>query len=253
MEITKDILDLCSRPVGDVVAEDYRRARVFAQYGIDFCCGGDKTVRAASEAKGIDCNTILQSLAAAEAAPVEARQPAHLDVRGWEPDFLASYIVNVHHRYVREQAPRLRELTQTIARVHGETNPETIRIAALTDELTCELEAHALEEERGLFPYVTALCAARRGAAPPAHAAEGEIADPIATLEHEHDQAGALMREIRTLSGGFRVPENACNTFRIAYAELEAFEADLHRHVHLENNILFPAAAQMAQALAQPA
>ena len=249
MEITQRILDLCNRTVGDVVAEDYRRADIFKQYGIDFCCGGNKTVKEACEAQGIACDDILASFAAVEQEPL---QPNHVNVRSWEPDFLASYIVNVHHRYVREQGAILRELTQTVARVHGETNPESVQIAGLVEELVQELEEHAEKEEKELFPYVEALCAASRGEASLPHSAAGTVTEPITALEHEHDQAGALMHEIRTLSGGFQAPEAACNTFQVTYAKLEQFEADLHRHVHLENNVLFPAAEQLEQKLARP-
>ena len=249
MEITQRILDLCNRTVGDVVAEDYRRADVFKKYGIDFCCGGNKTVKEACEAEGIACDEIMQALAAAEQDPL---QPNHANVRSWEPDFLASYIVNVHHRYVREHGPILRELTQTVANVHGDTNPESVQIAGLVDSLVQELEEHAEKEEKELFPYVEALCAASRGEAPLPRLPAEAAADPIEALEHEHDRAGALMHEIRTLSGGFQVPEAACNTFQVTYAKLEQFEADLHRHVHLENNVLFPAAEQLEQKLARP-
>ena len=250
MEITQRILDLCSRTVGDLVAEDYRRADVFKKYGIDFCCGGNKTVEEACEAKGVTCEEIMQALAAAEESSL---LPNYVNVRSWEPDFLASYIVNVHHRYVREHGPILRELMQTVARIHGDTNPETMQISGLVDELIQELGEHAETEEKELFPYVEALCAASCGEAPLPRPAAGAAADPIEALEHEHDQAGALMREIRTLSRGFQAPEAACNTFRVAYAKLEQFEADLHRHVHLENNILFPAARRLEQELARPA
>ena len=249
MEITQRIIDLCSRAVGDVVAEDYRRADVFERYGIDFCCGGDRTVKEACEAAGIACDDMLVALAAAEE---DELRPNHADVRSWEPDFLASYIVNVHHRYVREHGPILRELVQTVACVHGDANPETVQIADLVEELTQELEEHAGKEERELFPHVEALCAASRGEAPVPREAAG-AAESTEVLEHEHDRAGLLMHEIRRLSGDFQVPEDGCNTFHVAYAKLAQFEADLHRHVHLENNVLFPAAKRMEQELVRPA
>lgn len=252
MKIPQHIVDLCHRPVGDVVADDYRRADVFKAFGIDFCCGGHRSVHEAAEAQGVVCDDLMRALAEVEQALSEPA-PDHLDARSWEPDFLASYIVNVHHRYVREHGPRLRELTRTVARVHGDTNPETVQVADRFDELARELEEHTEEEERELFPYIEALCAAARGEGLRPRRPDGSLGAPIEALEHDHDRAGALLREIRALSGGFDVPDDACATFRTAYAELERFEADLHRHVHLENNVLFPAALRMERELAQPA
>lgn len=240
---------LCDRTVGDVVAEDYRRADAFRRYGIDFCCGGNRTVRAAAAEKGVDCDALLHALAAAEREPARAD---HADPRAWEPDFLATYIVNVHHRYVRRSLPMLRELTQTVARVHGGTHAATVRIAELTEEVAQELTAHMEKEETVLFPHIERLCEARRtGTAAPTGAPAGA---PIEMMEEEHDHAGMLLRQIHTLSDGFTAPAEACTTWRMAYERLEAFEADLHRHVHLENNILFPAALRMEHACtAQPA
>lgn len=250
MEITSAIQDLCRRSVGDVVAEDYRRAAVFERYGIDFCCGGDRTVKEACDARGVSCDEIMQALVLT--VETSSRQgPRYLDVRSWEPDYLVRHIVNVHHRYVREHGPILRELTQTVARVHGDTNPETARIAALVDELVRDLDEHAAKEEEELFPYVEALCVAARAGAVAPPAALWTAGVTIEVLEHEHDDAGALMREIRTLSEGYAPPEGACATFRIAYAKLKEFEENLHRHVHLENNVLFPAAARLAEQLAR--
>ena len=245
MEITKSVKELCDRSVGDVVAEDFRLAKVFKEYGIDFCCGGETSVKDACEAKGIACDDIFQALANAADAP-EEKKADHLDVRSWEPDFLASYIVNIHHRYVRDASPIIRELTKTVARVHGATHPETVRISELTDELTRELAQHMADEEQKFFPYVASLCAASRKGENVVNSAD----KPVEALEHEHDRAGGLIKEIRALSRDFDMSHSPCSTSRIAYYELEKFETDLHRHVHLENNILFPAVACIEQSLA---
>lgn len=247
MEISEHIKGLCSKTVGEVVAEDYRRADVFKRYGIDFCCGGDRPVSEASAEKGISCDDLLQALAKVDAEPIASRTFDQPDVRSWPPDFLASYIVNVHHQYVREHAPRLRELTQTVARVHGAQQPEAIQIAQLFHQLADELEEHTAKEEQALFPFVSALYAAsQNGSSVPEDLVPDE-ASWVEVLEDDHDSAGALLRAIRKLSNDFQLPDGACNTYRIAYAELEAFETDLHRHVHLENNVLFPAAERLRQ------
>lgn len=248
MEITKSVKELCNRSVGDVVAEDFRMATVFKEYGIDFCCGGDTSVKDACDTKGVACDDLLQALANAAETP-EEKTADHLDVRSWEPDFLASYIVNIHHRYVRDASPILRELTKTVARVHSVTHPETITISELTDELTRELAGHMIDEEQKFFPYVAALCAASRKGENLAN----QLDKPVEALEHEHDHAGALMKEIRALSRDFDTSQSPCSTSRIACYELEKFESDLHRHVHLENNILFPAVARIEQSIAAEA
>lgn len=238
--------DVCHRSVGEAVAEDYRRADVFKRFGIDFCCGGDRIVADACAEKGIACEEMLEALIEAEAAPLaEASTPAHVDVRSWSPAFLTSYIVNVHHQYVRERIPVLRELTQTVARVHGETNPEAVQIARLFDDLAHELGEHTDREEVELFPYIARLCdrfEQDTGAADPDPV---RVPETVSELMGDHDHAGALLREIRSLSRDFTLPANACTTYRMTYAGLEEFETDLHRHVHLENNVLFPAVRRM--------
>lgn len=253
MEIPQHITELCRRSVGEVVAEDYRRAEVFKRFGIDFCCGGNRPVEEAAHEKGVQCDQLLVALAEAETLPLgTARGFDQPDVRGWPPDFLANYIVNVHHRYVRDRVPLIRELTRTVARVHGSTQPELVRISEVFDELATELQEHADKEERDLFPFIEALYeSTRNGGDLPEDAPDEEAW--IEVFEDEHDHAGALMREIRTLTHDFEVPSHACNTYRMTYAELEAFETDLHRHVHLENNVLFPAADQLRRNLQEKA
>ncbi len=238
-------MELSQRSVGEIVAEDYRRAGVLKRYGIDFCCGGGRTLQAACEKRGVALGEIEQALAMADdrsgtAAPARAET--------WSPDFLADYIVNVHHAYVRENIPVLRAFTEKVARVHGGTHPETVEIAGLFDELATELEDHLEDEEGALFPYVRDLVAARREGREPERPTFGSIGASIEELEREHEHAGALLREIRRLSSDFTPPEHACATFRAAYAKLEEFEDDLHLHVHLENNVLFPKAAALETA-----
>lgn len=233
--------DLTARPIGELVAEDYRLAGVFKQYGIDFCCGGGRTVRAACEKKGLPVDDVVRALQAA----TEQGPPSDLRPDTWEVDFLADYIVNVHHRYVRENIPLLEEFTRKVARVHGAAHPELIEIAALFAEVADELSAHMEKEEAVLFPHIRSLVAARRAQAAAAAPAFGTVRNPIRVMEHEHDRAGELMRAIRSLAGDFTPPSDACNTYRVTYAKLDEFESDLHRHVHLENNILFPKAVAL--------
>lgn len=233
---------LPQQTIGELVAQDYRRAGVFKQYGIDFCCGGDRTLEAACEKEGVALDEVEQALHIADArGSTPAIRPGT-----WSPGFLADYIVNEHHTYVREQIPVLRSFARKVARVHGDAHPEVVEIAERFDELAAELLRHVQEEEDVLFPYIKAL-AAEQGPEREC-AAPGTARESIQALEDDHEHAGALMREIRARSGDFTPPDGACNTYRALYAKLEEFEEDLHRHVHLENNILFPETEALAAA-----
>lgn len=227
------------RTVGEVVAEDYARAAVLQRYGIDFCCGRGRTVRSACEAAGVEYEVVARAMLEAAARASGPHGPS--DPRSWDLDALADHIVKEHHGYVREALPALRQFTIKVAHVHGARHGELNEIQALVDELGHEMERHMEEEEEVLFPRIAAL-------ASPGGARELRAA--IVPLEDDHARAGGLMARIRELSGGFRPPADACTTYRAAYAKLEEFEADLHRHVHLENNVLFPrarAAAEVAE------
>lgn len=229
--------ELQERTVGEVVAEDYARAAVFSRLGIDFCCGGNRTVATACQQAGVPLEALEEALASADR---EGRNWP--DPRGWNPDFLAHYIVQVHHGYVRETLPVLTAFADKVARVHGGSRPELLVIRERVAELAREMERHMADEEVELFPRIATLVEARRlgktVAAP-------ELGGRIADLEDDHDHAGGLLREIRDLSDGFRPPPSACSTYRATYAKLREFEDDLHRHVHLENNVLFPRAAAL--------
>ncbi len=224
--------DLRERTIGEVVAEDYARAAVFKRLGIDFCCGGDRTVGVACEQADVRFEQLEEALAGADRKAGNWPDP-----RGWDPAFLARYIVEVHHRYVRETAPVLKQFAHKVAQVHGSLRPELHRIRDLVDELTEEMDQHMADEEENVFPRIAALAAAREDGQ--SDGGDG-LQDPIANLEHDHDHAGDLMRQIRELSDGYTPPDMACATYRATYAKLSEFEDDLHRHVHLENNILFP-------------
>lgn len=216
------------------MAEDYARAAVFNRLGIDFCCGGERSVQRACEQAGVKLEELEDALASAD--PAARRWP---DPQEWDTTFLARYIVEAHHRYVRESLPVLREFAEKVERVHGRTRPELGAIREKITDLAEELERHLAEEEAEVFPLIAALAdgdGVGRGAA---------ATDPdavLAALEDDHERAGTLTRQIRELSDDFTPPETACNTFRALYAKLHEFEEDLHRHVHLENNVLFPRA-----------
>lgn len=216
-------LELGTRTVGQLVTEDFRRARVFKNFGIEFCCGGGIALSEACVRKNVDFGDVAAALLKVE------RDPAGPVVQAgsWSPEFLADYIVAVHHAYVREQIPALRAFTTKVARVHGHAQPELVEIADRFETLAAELEAHMRLEETVIFPAIKT-------------GKFDELPDSIRQAEQEHQAAGALMAEIRELSQDFTPPDWACNTYRAAYVNLEDFETDLHTHVHLENNVLFP-------------
>ena len=166
-----------------------------------------------------------------------------------DPRFLVDYILNIHHAYVRKNAPLLIEFTTKVARVHGQANPEVIEIAELFKELVSELELHMMKEENILFPYIKRLVAFQGSNKAWDKPPFGSVQNPISMMEMEHEHAGNAMAEIRKLSNHFTPPEHACTTYRVSYLKLKEFEEDLHKHVHLENNILFPKASALEQHL----
>lgn len=234
------------KTIGEMVAEDYRKAEVFKRNGIDFCCGGKKTVAEVCRQKGIDPEAISHELKALDEKDRSAGTP---DMRSWPLPLLMDYIVNIHHQYIRETAPRIAEYAQKVARVHGHAWPENIEIARIFAMVQHELTSHMMKEEQVLFPYIRQIAEAEKAgqALPPAPF--GKVGNPIGMMEAEHEEAGEALRQIRALSHEYTPPEGACNTYRVLYSLLEEFENDLHRHVHLENNILHPRALAMEQRL----
>ena len=222
-----------ARTVRDYVVDDYRTAAVFQKYGLDFCCGGGVPIDRACRKKGISLPQLLSDLADATATPAQS------DSRyaAWSPEFLADYIVVNHHGWVRSVTPTILEHTAKVARVHGGGNPALVTVDALFSELATRLMAHMKEEEEVLFPAI-------------ATAAEGndtDLAALVGEMEDDHSEAGEILRRIRSLTDNFTPPPEACMTYRVLFHELEEFERDLHRHVHLENNILFPKVAAGAR------
>lgn len=241
LDVTKLRPEEMPATIGELVAADYRKAEVFRKFGIDYCCGGKRSVEEACRKKGIDVHAVKKEL-----ADIEAKgKTIHQDYNKWGLDFLADYIVATHHRYVAESLPMLYELSAKVARVHGGRHPETVDIARYFDAVAQELQMHMPKEERILFPYIKQLAAARRDGTTAARPPFGTIANPIRMMEAEHESAGGSMEEIRRLSDAFTPPEDACMSYRVLYAKLNEFEQDLHQHIHLENNILFPKAVEM--------
>jgi len=240
VNISKRITGENDETLGQIAAKDLRKAQIFKKYGLDFCCGGKKTVKQACAEKGLDATKIEQELQQADKLP-SSRPLPYTD---WSLDFLADYIVNTHHSYVVKTLPDLRSYAAKVRQVHGDHHPELIRIQVLVEAINAELTSHLVKEEKVLFPYIKALVAANNNTQPLQAAHFGTVQNPINMMEMEHEAAGEYLAEIRGLSNDYTLPEDACASYSLLYRLLEEFEEDLHLHIHLENNILFPKALE---------
>jgi regulator of cell morphogenesis and NO signaling len=216
---------------------------VFEKHGIDYCCGGGRTLAAVVSETQVSIAELLAALAAAIETP--AGRAAATNWFEAPLHELVDHIIKVHHSYVKEALPRIAGLLRKVLNAHGAQHGDMLRelqlqFSLLEDELT----GHMMKEEMILFPYVVAAEAQRQGDGPQPSACFGTVRNPIRQMEAEHEVAGEALRQIRKVTCGFVPPSDACPTFRALYEELEQFEEDLHEHVHLENNILFPRAIE---------
>jgi regulator of cell morphogenesis and NO signaling len=227
--------------VGAIVADDFRTARVFEGHGIDFCCGGKSTLAAICREKGLELATLQREIAEAKSSPVERSQ----NYAAWALPFLADYIVNTHHAYLNENTAQIAAYADKIAGVHGAHHPEVVEIAAIFARIATDMAAHLREEEEVLFPAIKRNDAARIAGNPPDALDVATIRASLTKLDQEHQAIGDAVHAIRHLAKGYALPADVCNTFAVTYRMLHEFEDDLHKHVHLENNILFPKAARL--------
>jgi regulator of cell morphogenesis and NO signaling len=235
-----NVIELKEKKVGDLVKENIKSAHIFKKYGIDFCCGGGVTIKKACRKADIPFEKLEADLRKlSEATPAEQKYDK------WELDFLCDYIVNTHHAYVSEAIPLILSYTSKVAQVHGHAHPAVIEINNLFIGVAEELNLHMIKEERILFPYIKNVCKASRGNEQIPKPTFGTVLHPIQMMESEHETVGKILKEIAILSNNYTPPEWACNTFKALYAKLDEFEQDLHLHVHLENNILFPKAIEL--------
>ena len=230
-----------TKTIGQIVAEDYRTAKVFEDHGIDFCCGGKVARASTCLEKGIDLAAITGELEAVQSKPVEKSQ----NFTSWELPFLIDYIVNVHHTYIKENAGQIAAYAHKIAEVHGAHHPEVVQIAAIFNKMAADLTVHLKEEEEVFFPAIKLVDRDRKAGGTPDAKDLETIKKSLEKLAQEHEEVGDAIHTIRRLAKGYVIPGDVCNTFMITYQRLKEFEDDLHKHVHLENNILFLKAAQL--------
>lgn len=230
--------DTMEKTIGQMVAEDYRTAQVFKSHHIDFCCKGNRTLSEVAAKKGLDLETLLQELQTAQ----NNRQSDQTDFKTWPLDLLADYIEKKHHRYVERQIPVLKQYLDKLCRVHGDRHPELLDISEHFNASAGELAMHMKKEELVLFPWIRkmVLWSPDGDALDQPHF--GTVRNPIQMMMQEHDNEGDRFRKIAELSNDYTPPADACNTYRVTFALLQEFEEDLHLHIHLENNILFPKA-----------
>jgi len=224
--------------IGEIVSTDFRTAAIFEQFGIDFCCGGRRSVVEACRSAAVDPDAVSAAL---EALPPTGDQAD--DVAQAALPKLIDYILDTHHQYLRLSIPLIARHLNKLVDEHGERHPELENVRASFDRLARDLMQHMMKEEQVLFPYVREI--AIHGVDPSWPCPFGTIENPIRMMEREHGEAGDDVRAIRELTDGFTAPEDACTTYRLCYEELAYFERDLHRHVHLENNVLFPRAIEI--------
>lgn len=238
--------NLHNKTIGAFVAEDFRTAAVFSKYKIDFCCKGNRTIDEVCDKQEIDPKVLLKKIQQA----LSADDRNTIDFNSWPLDLLADYIEKTHHRYVEEKTTIIMQFLNKLCSVHGGNHPELFKINTLFSECAGELAQHMKKEELILFPFVKKMVNTKETEGALAQPAFGTVSNPIAMMMHEHDTEGERFREIASLTNDYRVPADGCTTYRVTFAMLKEFEENLHTHIHLENNILFPKAMELEKEFA---
>ncbi|MCX6621035.1 MAG: iron-sulfur cluster repair di-iron protein [Acidobacteria bacterium] len=231
-------MQITGSTVGQVVRENPGSAVIFEKYGIDYCCGGKRSIADVCGEKGIAPDSLLAEIDSAGTPGGPARNWNEVSLTG-----LIDHVVGTHHAFLVAELPRLQAMLGKVLAAHQEAHGNSLRpMSEVYSALKSELEAHLWKEENMLFPYVKQLEHALTGNGVVAPPCFGTVRNPVRMMEHEHDEAGAALARLRELSGHYAVPPDACNTYRALLHGLQALESDLHTHIHLENNILFPRA-----------
>jgi regulator of cell morphogenesis and NO signaling len=234
------------KSVRELALENPASTRVFEKLGIDYCCGGKKSLEEACHAANLNLEQVLASIEQASQPALESQKE-----QNWHAEPLAvliEHIKKTHHRYTREVIARLGPLFEKVCSVHGERHPELLKVYEAFKGLARELDTHLMKEEMILFPYISKMEAAVGGKESLAPAPFGSVQNPVSMMEHEHDSAGNALRGIKHASNAYSAPADACISYQTLYQALAAFETDLHQHIHLENNVLFPRAVEMEKA-----
>jgi regulator of cell morphogenesis and NO signaling len=242
VDLKSPLESIAYETVGDIASKDLRKAEVFKKWGVDFCCGGKKTLIEACKAAAVDVADVIEDL---KQTSGEAYAPVH-DFTTWSLDFLADYIYNVHHKYVRQNAMLIKGLADKVAASHGDVHPELKTLLIQIKPFFEDLLHHMEKEEQIVFQYIKRLVAG--GVVDNAFKS---IKSPIQMMEMEHEAAGDELREFRKLTAGYSLPADACNSYKLLFSKIKEFENDLFQHIHLENNILFPKALLLEEEVLQ--
>ena len=230
------------KTVGEIAVETPNATREFEKLGIDYCCGGSRTLGDACAAANIPIDEVLARLEKS----LTSIQPG--SSQNWENQLLADligHIKSTHHVFVREECPRIEALTAKVVGVYCKNHPELLQVQEIFSALAEELSVHLMKEEQILFPYVMRMEESVLAAEPAPPAAFGTVMNPVRMMMQEHDGAGDALRSLRSVTSDYTLPVDACISYRTLYQALQGFESDLHQHIHLENNILFPRAVAM--------
>ena len=234
--------------IGEIVAEDYRTAQIFKNHKIDFCCKGNRSIQEVADKNNLDADLLLKEI---EGVQLQG-DGGNTDFKSWPLDLLADYIEKKHHRYVAERIPVLQQYLNKLCQVHGERHPELFEITEHFNASAGELAMHMKKEELIVFPAVRKMVQANQTGTQMQPLHFGTIQNPIQVMMQEHDNEGERFRHIEALSHGYTPPADGCTTYNVTYSLLKEFEDDLHNHIHLENNILFPKAEELEKQLADP-
>jgi regulator of cell morphogenesis and NO signaling len=232
--------------VRELVGQYPQTRALFEKHGIDYCCGGGKCLADVAEEHGLKLSSLVDALENALQAAPDKAEATDKDWNAAPLGDLVKHIVEVHHGYMKTALPRLRSLVPTVLKAHGTHHGDVLRQAQdLFNALDAELSSHLMKEEQVLFPYLVALETHVREGTPKPQAPFGSARNPIRQMEHEHESAGEALAKLRDVTNNYTLPPDACPTFGAMYEELQCMEADLHQHIHLENNILFPRAIEL--------
>jgi regulator of cell morphogenesis and NO signaling len=236
-----------TQTVRQLAVERPNATRIFEKLRIDYCCSGSRPLAEACAAAGVDVETVVRLLE--ESAEAPAQNGAARDFQTMSLTALITYIVDTHHSFTRQEMQRLSALLEKVCAVHGQRHPELLEVRSLFQELCSELTPHMFKEEQILFPYIEQTEAAAQNQRALPQPPFGTVRNPVRMMMLEHDTAGDVLRRIRATSADYTVPADGCFSYQTLYQALATFEIDLHQHIHLENNLLFPRAVEMEDTL----
>jgi regulator of cell morphogenesis and NO signaling len=228
--------------VREVALQVPESTRLFENLKIDYCCGGNKPLTEACESAGLQVVDVIAMVGALSKPNTSEKDT--IDFQKLSLSELITHILETHHVFTKSEMDRLAALVEKVIGAHGSRHPELSKVGDLFQQLCADLKPHMFKEEQVLFPYITKLELAASQNAPSPFAPFGTVGNPIRMMMKEHDTAGDILRELRTVTSDYKVPSDACISYQTLYQALEGFERDLHQHIHLENNILFPRAVE---------